>query len=335
MRPISPRAGVPGEVPVGLGNWQVARSVRAARRLLGVAIWTMIAIPIQAVLLLLPGRGKIAFARMYWSVNCRLIGLHVRVIGAPAHGGRGLDPAGGGTDGGAAARSRPVVFVSNHSSWLDILALGGCLHACFVSKGDVARWAVVGTVARLGRTVFVSRQRAATVRERDDMRARLGAGDNLVLFPEGTSSDGSRVMPFRSSFFAVAEGDAPPLIQPVSVVYDRLGGLPAGRSTRPVFAWYGDMDLAPHAWRLLQWGGLRVTILLHPAVDPVGWPSRKALSLAVWRTVADGAATLRQNRPARPLAAARPGPIGAEEPAAGPREEGDLAAVPGPPPAFA
>ena len=74
------------------------------------------------------------------------------------------------------------------------------------------------------------------------MRERLAAGDNLVLFPEGTTSDGSRVLPFRSSFFAIAEGEDPPLIQPVSVVYDRLGGLPTGRASRPVFAWYGDMD---------------------------------------------------------------------------------------------
>ena len=83
----------------------------------------------------------------------------------------------------------------------------------------------------------------------------LKAGDNLILFPEGTSSDGSRVLPFRTSFFAVAEVRAGedrselPLIQPVSVVYDRLGGLPTGRASRPVFAWYGDMDIASHFWR--------------------------------------------------------------------------------------
>ena len=87
------------------------------------------------------------------------------------------------------------------------------------------------------------------------MRARLAAGDNLILFPEGTSSDGSRVLPFRSAFFSVVEtATAPgaPLIQPVSVVYDRLGGLPMGRASRPVFAWYGDMELGSHFWRLAQ-----------------------------------------------------------------------------------
>jgi 1-acyl-sn-glycerol-3-phosphate acyltransferase len=205
----------------------------------------------------------------------------VQVIGSAA-----VSPAG-----------RPVVFVSNHSSWLDVPVLGGRLDACFVSKDEVAGWPFISTIARLGRTVFVSRQRHATGRERDVLRNRLAAGDNLLLFPEGTTSDGSRVLPFRSAFFAVAEGVEPPLIQPVSVVYDRLGGLPTGRASRPIFAWYGDMDLASHFWRFAQQRGLRASILLHPALDPSRFASRKALSHAVWQTVADGAATLRQNRP--------------------------------------
>jgi 1-acyl-sn-glycerol-3-phosphate acyltransferase len=223
----------------------------------------------------------VVFARFYWSTVSRLLGLQVRVIGrfATAPGGR------------------PVVFVANHSSWLDIPVLGGRLDACFVSKDEVGRWPFIATIARLGRTVFVSRQRGATGRERDAMRTRLAAADNLLLFPEGTSSDGSRVLPFRSSFFAIAEGADPPLIQPVSVVYDRLGGLPTGRATRPVFAWYGDMDLATHFWRFAQHRGLRASILLHAPLDPSRFASRKALSHAAWQSVADGAATLRQNRP--------------------------------------
>jgi 1-acyl-sn-glycerol-3-phosphate acyltransferase len=143
------------------------------------------------------------------------------------------------------------------------------------------------------------------------------------LFPEGTSSDGSRVLPFRSSFFAVAEGmftDDParrPLIQPVSVVYDRLNGLPAGRSSRPVFAWYGDMDIASHFWRMTQHLDMRVTVLLHAPLDPATFPDRKSLSQAVWQTVADGASMLRQNRPARPLSVepARPADLADHEPA--------------------
>ncbi len=264
------------------------RPLRVVRRGACVLLWTVLCMPVQAICLALPGRPKVVFARFYWSVVCRLLGLRVRVIGA--------DP--GTIDG------RSVVFVSNHSSWLDVPVLGGRLEACFVSKHEVGGWPFVGTIARLGRTVFVSRQRHATGRERDVLRERLAAGDNLLLFPEGTTSDGSRVMPFRSAFFAIAEGADPPLVQPVSVVYDRLGGLPTGRASRPVFAWYGDMDLASHFWRFARYRGLRVSILLHPPLDPARFASRKALSHAVWQAVADGASTLRQNRPVPAPAAA-------------------------------
>jgi 1-acyl-sn-glycerol-3-phosphate acyltransferase len=263
------------------GRVGLLRTVRVIRRGVSVLLWTLACMPIQATFLLLPGRPKVVFARFYWSNVARLLGVQVRVIGAAV----------------STAHGRPVVFVSNHSSWIDVPVLGGRLDACFVSKDEVGRWPFISTIAKLGRTVFVSRQRHSTRRERDVMRDRLTAGDNLLLFPEGTTSDGSRVLPFRSSFFAIAEGAEPPLIQPVSVVYDRLGGLPTGRASRPVFAWYGDMDLASHFWRLGQYRGLRVSVLLHPPLDPSRFASRKALSHVVWQTVADGAALLRQNRP--------------------------------------
>ena len=262
---------------------------------------------IQAVCLLLPGQAKVTFARVYWATFARLIGIEVRVIGKAAK----------------RQGTRSVVYVSNHSSWVDIPILGGVLDGCFVAKNEVATWPVIATIARLGRTVFVSRARTTMARERDTMRTVLRAGDNLILFPEGTSSDGSRVLPFRSSFFAIAEPEVgadittAPLIQPVSIVYDRLGGLPAGRASRPVFAWYGDMDIASHFWRLSQHTGLRATVLLHTPLDPALFQDRKALSQAVWQIVADGASTLRQNRPARPLdlREQRPNDLPANEPA--------------------
>ncbi len=264
----------------------VSRMWLACVRMVLVLGWTLVACAVQALLLPLRGRARVVFARRYWSGVRVLLGVSVRCLGAAP------PRAGGG---------RPVVFVSNHSSWLDIAVLGGLLEACFVSKADVAGWPVVGTVARLGRTVFVSRRRSGTGRERDDMRARLAGGDNLLLFPEGTSSDGSRVLAFHTSFFAMAEprdGAVTPLIVPVSLAYDRLGGLPAGRTSRPMFAWYGDMALPPHLWRLAQCRGMRATVVVHPPIDPAGFASRKALALAAWTAVADGAAAVRQNRAA-------------------------------------
>ncbi len=286
-------------------NHMIVRRSRAVTRGLWIALWTLLSMPVQALLIALPGRGKVWFARVYWSTMCRLLGLRVRVIGPRLRR--------------RAAGGRPVVYVSNHSSWLDILVLGGRLEACFIAKEEVAGWPLVSWIAKLGRTVYVRRKRTSIAGERDDMRDRLAAGDNLILFPEGTTSDGSRVLPFRSAFLSIAElpvtpEGKPALVQPVSVVYDRLGYLPAGRLTRPLFAWYGDMDIGSHFWRLAQHRGLRATVLLHPPLDPQDFPSRKALAQATWSAVADGAAMLRQNRPPRSLTAAAPD----GEPAASP-----------------
>jgi 1-acyl-sn-glycerol-3-phosphate acyltransferase len=226
--------------------------------------------------------AKNEFARIYHLVLCRLLGLDVRVVGTPCRDG-------------------PVLFLSNHSSWLDILVIGSVVKACFVAKAEVGQWPGIGLVAHLGRTVFVSRTRGTTGREADEMRRRLAAGDSMILFPEGTSNDGTRTLPFRSSFLATA--DAARMVQPVSIVYDRLGGLPACRRDRPLFAWYGDMDIGTHLWRLSRRSGARATILLHEPFAPGTLPDRKTLTAEVSHIVALGCATLRQNRPAVPLPA--------------------------------
>ena len=284
-----PRFASSPDAPVTpLRQWRLANQIRAAARTLLIAVVLPFAMLTQSVLLLVPGHGKDRFASFFWSVVARIMGLSVRVIGAPLR----LQ------DGGPA---RPIIYVCNHSSWIDIPAIGSRITGRFVSKDDVASWPVMSTVARLGRTVYVSRSRSRTLRERDDMQQTLAEGDDLFLFPEGTSSDGSRVLPFRSPFFAAAYCDAKPLVQPVSIVYDRLAGLPVGHASRGVFAWYGDMTLAPHYWQFAQWRGKRVTLLFHAPMDPADFADRKALAQATWQVVADGAAALRQNRPVTPL----------------------------------
>jgi 1-acyl-sn-glycerol-3-phosphate acyltransferase len=281
-KPLRFRQGLPGgrlfdvfeERPLG-------GRLRAVRRLLLVALWTLLCIPVQALLLALPGHAKSLFPVLYFRTLCFLLGLKVQVIGRQS-------------------RHRPVLFVANHSSWLDIPVLGGVLDAAFVAKAEVGTWPVIRTVARLGRTVFVSRSRGATGKEAEEMRSRMAARDSLILFPEGTSNDGTRVLPFRSSFFAIA--DAAAEIQPVSVVYDRLGGLPACRRDRPLFAWYGDMEMGSHIWALARRSGARVTVVLHDPFPPTLLPNRKTLAAEAQRIVTEAAERLRQNRAAAPLA---------------------------------
>jgi 1-acyl-sn-glycerol-3-phosphate acyltransferase len=265
-----------------LGFRPLGGRVRAVRRIATMLLWTAIAIPLQALLMALPGRGHVAFGKFYHRTLAWLMGMRIQVVGGQAPG-----PS--------------VLFVSNHSSWLDVVVLGATLEACFVAKREVGEWPVIRTVARLGRTVFVSRSRTQTRGEAGAIRDRLGEGDSIILFPEGTTSDGGRVLPFRSAFLSVA--DSARLVQPVSVVFDRLGGLPACRRDRPLFAWYGDMDIGTHFWRLARRPKVRATIVLHAPINPADYPDRKALTAACAEVVAESCATLRQNRPVAPLAA--------------------------------
>jgi lyso-ornithine lipid O-acyltransferase len=268
-----------------LGFRPIGGRIRAVRRIATILLWTLVAIPIQALLMALPGRANIAFGRFYWRTIAWLMGLKMQVVGEQARG-------------------QSVLFVSNHSSWLDIVVLGGALDACFVAKREVGEWPVVNIVAKLGRTVFVSRNRTQTKGEAGLIRERLGTGDSVILFPEGTTSDGGRVLPFRSAFLSVA--DHARVVQPVSIVFDRLGGLPACRRDRPLFAWYGDMDIGSHFWRLARRSKTRATLVLHAPLDPADYADRKALTAACAEVVTEGCATLRQNRAAAPLSPSTP-----------------------------
>ena len=290
-KPLRFTQGVPdGAFNEVLGDRPLGGRFRAIRRLALVALWTLLCIPVQAALLLLPGRAKIRFARLYHRTLCHLIGLKVHQVGE-------------------VCRDRPVLYVANHASWLDVLVLGGVLEACFVAKAEVDDYPLVNIIAWLGRTIFVSRNRHTTGREADAMKTAMRAGDSLILFPEGTSNDGTRVLPFRSAFLGVAREARQ--VQPVSIVYDRIGGLPVLRRDRPLFAWYGDMDLGSHAWMMLRRGGARVTVLLHDPFVPDAVGDRKVMARECGRMVSAGAADLRQNRPVSPLAAVTKVPLAA------------------------
>lgn len=224
------------------------RSVsRAILRAMLYGLWTVPLLPIQmvAVALRLPLAKRLP--RFYHRVCCRLLGIQVRVQSAPS-------------------REHPVLFVANHATYLDIAVLGSVIAGSFVAKAEIANWPFFGLLAKLQRTVFIDRRGSKAAHHRDEIGARLEAGDDLILFPEGTSSDGNRVLPFKSALFSVAERQVqgrPVTVQPVSVAYTHIDGLPLGREWRPQVAWYGSMDLGDHIWNLVALGKLTVEVMFH------------------------------------------------------------------------
>ncbi|MDJ0684121.1 MAG: lysophospholipid acyltransferase family protein [Alphaproteobacteria bacterium] len=218
----------------------------------------------------------------------------------------GLEPA----IHGAPVTNRPVLFVANHVSYLDISILGALLDASFVAKSDVRGWPVFGYLAVLQRTVFIERRaRRSTDAQRNAMRDRLGQGGSLILFPEGTSSDGTRALRFKSALFDAAATDwtdGQIDVQPISIAYSRFDGMPMGRMLRPFYAWYGDMELAPHLWRAIGLGQAGVDVVFHEPVRMSDFASRKDLARHCERVVANGLSGALTGRYARTAPAQEP-----------------------------
>lgn len=253
-------------------------------RLLAYAGFTLVLMPVQllAVIARWPLRKRLP--RWYHRRSCRLLGIRIERRGEPS-------------------RSHPTLYVANHVSYLDIEVLGALLKASFVAKAEVASWPFFAWLAKLQETVFVERRGRHAARHRDEMARRLEAGDDLVLFPEGTSGDGNAVLAFKSALFSVAERrphDRPLTVQPVSIAYTRLDGLPLGRYLRPFFAWYGDMQLGSHLWHAIGLGRVTVVVEFHEPVNLDQFGSRKALSDHCYDVVARGVAAALSGRPQRP-----------------------------------
>jgi 1-acyl-sn-glycerol-3-phosphate acyltransferase len=174
-----------------------------------------------------------------------------------------------------------VLYVSNHISWLDIPVLGSRIRGSFVAKAEVGSMGIVGHLADLQDTIYVERERRTRAgAQADAIQQRLGQGSNVILFPEGTSNDGVHVLPFKTSLFSVVEGEALEhvRIQPVTLAYTRLNGLPLTRQRLLDIAWIGDTDLAPHAFDLMKLGRIEARLLCHEPVQRKDFADRKALA---------------------------------------------------------
>jgi len=254
------------------------QSLRAAAILTTFFVLTLVLIPWQMSAQRLRLKRRKTFPHRYHSLLCRLFGIRLVIVGKPI-------------------QDRGVLMVANHTSYFDILVLSGAARVSFVAKSEVANWPFFGLLAKLQDTVFVERARRTQVAEvRELIRKRLEEGDALVLFPEGTSSDGNRVLPFKSALMGAVEVNVEEaagahhhaLVQPVSVAYVGIHGLPMGREFRPLFAWYGDMDLIPHLWEAVKTGPFDVAVEFHPpmTIDSAG--GRKALAAATEALVRAG-----------------------------------------------
>jgi len=228
--------------------------------------FTFLLMPIQLLFLVTGSRYARTFPHWYHRQVCKLLGIRLNVEGE-------------------IAKANGVLLISNHVSWLDITVLSAVAPVSFVAKQEVASWPFVNWLAKLQRSVFVDRNRRGETGDKaNEILDRLARGDHIVLFAEGTSSDGNRVEPFRTALFAAAKPSGGSSLgddvsaQTLALTYTKIYGLPLGRRGRHNIAWYGDMDLASHAWRLLGLGPIDANIRIGAPVQLDEFPDRKALA---------------------------------------------------------
>lgn len=218
----------------------------------------------------IPGWGRLATG--YYRFLCKLLRVRVHVEGD-------------------LLRDRPVLLVGNHTSWADILTIGSVAPVAFVAKKEVRAWPIVGPVAELQKTVFVDRERRQkTGTAIASMVERLAHHVPVVLFAEGTSNDGNRVLPFRSALIGAVRDAAGATaeqlaVQPMSVCYTNARGIPLGRIGRPLVAWYGDLDLMPHLKRFIDAGPFDCVISFGEPIAADAALDRKAVTRLLEQSV--------------------------------------------------
>ena len=248
-------------------------AVRIAFVFLIFSLLTLPLLPVQYVSMKLERFVHKSLPRFWHRMIAKLLGMRIHVTGE-------------------LSLERPLLIAANHSSWADIVVLSTIAEVSFIAKSEVKTWPLFGLFAVLQRSVFVERDRKqSTGRQADTIAGRLAKGDAMVLFAEGTTSDGNRVLPFKSALFGAAQVALrgteahKVLIQPISIAYTRVQGLPMGRYMRPVSSWPGSVGIIASLLSIVREGAFDVEVRIGAPVEFTPQSSRKSVAAAMERQV--------------------------------------------------
>ncbi len=159
------------------------------------------------------------------------------------------------------------VIIANHVSYVDGIVLGSIFPILFVSKREVKRWPIVGQWNVLCGTIFINRQRKEEVGSLiEEMTLKLRQEANILLFPEGTSTDGQKLLPFQTVPLA-APLRSRSIIVPATITYKNIDDDPVTAANRDLICWYGDMDFVSHFWKLLALRSVEVLVTIQPKIE--------------------------------------------------------------------
>ena len=233
-------------------------------------VWLPFSLISYALVKLLAPQKIESVYKMFHRGCCRVFGLNYTVKGQMS-------------------TTRPTLFLANHVSYLDVFVLGGEIPGYFIAKSEVANWPILGPLAKIQNTLFFERR---GVRIRDQLKIMASHFDqqgNLILFPEGTSTEGEHVEPFKSSLLQSVEmADADVVIQAVTIAYTHHNGEPMTRDIRDHYAWYATMPFASHFFSALGMGSADVTLHFHPPVAINDFETRKECANACFEKVSSG-----------------------------------------------
>jgi 1-acyl-sn-glycerol-3-phosphate acyltransferase len=238
-----------------------------------ICVVSLVLLPLQILCLRFDWKLRRYLPRYWHRIICRCLGVRIHIVGE-------------------LERRRPLMLAANHASWLDILVLSAVADVAFIAKSEVRDWPIFGLFAQWQKSVFIEReQKRKTGDQVSEIAERMADGEIMVLFPEGTTSDGNRLLDVKSSLFGAAAAalpkapDAVVHVQPVAVAYTRVHGIAMGRYYRPLAAWPGDIELMPHLKGIFGCGAIDVEVCFGEAVDYRADTNRKEVSATVARRI--------------------------------------------------
>ena len=228
----------------------------------------LLLIPIQYIFVQFKLKNRIYIPIVFHKVLCKILGIKVKLIGQNAS-------------------VRPLILAGNHTSYLDIIILGSIMPICFIAKEDIKYWFLFGFLAKMQNTIFIKRKNFKTLESINNINKELNGYSAVVLFPEGTTNAGKKVLNFKSSLFNLFENNNTLRLQNFSLCYTHVNDMPIDNRTRPQISWYGDMNIISHLFNFLKISCVNATVVFHPMI-PIKGLNRKSISVASIKQVKKG-----------------------------------------------
>ena len=224
--------------------------------------------PIQFILVKIKLKYRIYIPIIFHKTLLKILGVKVKLIGQKTS-------------------IRPLILAGNHTSYIDIIILGSIMPICFIAKQEIKSWFLFGFLAKMQNTIFIKRKNFKTLENIKSINNDLDSNSAVVLFPEGTTNSGKKILNFKSSLFNVFENNNTLRLQNFSLCYTHVNSMPIDNRTRPLISWYGDMNIVKHLLNFLKLSSVNATLILHPVMQFKD-ENRKTISMLSFKQVKDG-----------------------------------------------